>query len=354
MELEKQNIIYFADPEIVYKAQNSKDLYLVDKILKFNFQGSGNRVYIETKVILGKDFKAIITGNNNSIVVYIGCILSGGTINFKGDKNICNFGLDTKVSNGTFIFYGNDNTLYIKKKCIFMSGAKLIFSRNNNYAYIGPKSIFYPTARLVFSGNNALAFFCGNQNIRQSITLTMSNIFFHGGGSKNMGTADHLYQALESKNVLIGADTMFAGGLLIRTSDTHLIYDNKTFKRINTGKSIIIGDHVWIGQECKVFKGARIEDGCMVGACSIVTKHIKSNSICAGSPAVIKKENIIWDWEQPANFTRYELEDYETYKGTQTCKFLSIGFEKLMEIDEIDHELCSKEKVDIIKKIIKA
>ncbi|GFH43485.1 hypothetical protein Hs30E_20740 [Lactococcus hodotermopsidis] len=52
----------------------------------------------------------------------------------------------------------------------------------------------------------------------------------------------------EDTNLLIGDGRLFSFDCTIRTSDAHLIYDMNTKERINHGKSIFIGAHVWISQ----------------------------------------------------------------------------------------------------------
>ena len=46
-----------------------------------------------------------------------------------------------------------------------------------------------------------------------------------------------------------------------------------------------IGNNVYFGRNCSVFKGVTIGDNCIIGFGSIVTKDIPSNSIAVGSPA---------------------------------------------------------------------
>jgi acetyltransferase-like isoleucine patch superfamily enzyme len=54
-------------------------------------------------------------------------------------------------------------------------------------------------------------------------------------------------------------------------------------------KRIIIGNNVWIGAHCNILAGAKIDDGCVIGAGSIITKHIPKNSVVVGINKIIKK-----------------------------------------------------------------
>ncbi len=51
--------------------------------------------------------------------------------------------------------------------------------------------------------------------------------------------------------------------------------------------SVTIGDNVWIGESVSVLPGARIGDGCVIGANSVVVGEIPPNSIAVGIPAKV-------------------------------------------------------------------
>lgn len=48
-----------------------------------------------------------------------------------------------------------------------------------------------------------------------------------------------------------------------------------------------IGNNVYFGRNCSVFKGVTIGDNCIIGFGSIVTKDIPSNSVAVGAPAKV-------------------------------------------------------------------
>ena len=64
---------------------------------------------------------------------------------------------------------------------------------------------------------------------------------------------------------------------------------------INEDAGYHIGNHVWLGRECLVLKGAETCDNIVFGARSVVRgKYTTCNAIYVGSPAILKKENITW------------------------------------------------------------
>jgi maltose O-acetyltransferase len=83
--------------------------------------------------------------------------------------------------------------------------------------------------------------------------------------------------------ITIGDDFLGAGGLSINSA-TH---DPATLDSI--GKPIKIGNRVWIGLNVSIIAGVTIGDDVVIGAGSVVTKDIPSNSIAAGVPARVLK-----------------------------------------------------------------
>ena len=99
--------------------------------------------------------------------------------------------------------------------------------------------------------------------------------------------------------ILIGEDCMFANNIILRTADSHSIYDKDTNDILNLGKNIVIGNHVWLTGNVTVLKGVTINENCVIGHGSIVTKNCDANSVYAGCPAKKIKTNISWDRKSP-------------------------------------------------------
>ena len=93
-------------------------------------------------------------------------------------------------------------------------------------------------------------------------------------------------------NIEIGNNVIIAEDVLIRDSDSHKIFENEQ-QTINT-KKIVIKDNVWIGAGAKILKGVTINEGAVIAAGAVVTKNVPSNTIVAGVPAKVIKQNIRW------------------------------------------------------------
>lgn len=96
-----------------------------------------------------------------------------------------------------------------------------------------------------------------------------------------------------NKEITIGDGCVIAMGTVIRDNDggNHQIltegYQNQ--------KPVMIGDHVWIGENSMILKGVTIGEGAVVAASSLVTKNVPPHCLVAGSPAKVLRENVNWE-----------------------------------------------------------
>lgn len=87
-------------------------------------------------------------------------------------------------------------------------------------------------------------------------------------------------------NVLIGDHVTINAGMhnFVRT-------DIPICEQGMTGKPIIIGNDVWIGSHCTILAGAKIPDGCVIGAGSVVTSGKKLRPYCVYQGAPLQQIN---------------------------------------------------------------
>lgn len=101
----------------------------------------------------------------------------------------------------------------------------------------------------------------------------------------------------EGTHIIIGENCMFSNNVLVRTNDSHYIYDAKTNARTNPPADVKIGNHVWLAAYTTVMKGSIINDGAVVGYRSVVTKEIPATCVAVGAPAKVVQENVEWTRE---------------------------------------------------------
>lgn len=161
------------------------------------------------------------------------------------------------------------------------------------------KSCYAEKLRLEFRGNNNMVILGDNVSIKNDcrIIITGNNCTIEIGNNTSFTHHCQLEAQEEGTHILIGEDCMFSNNILVRTNDSHYIYDSQTGERINPPKNVHIGNHVWLAAYTTVMKGVSIGNGSVVGYRSVVTKDIPSSCLAVGTPAKVAKQNIEWSRE---------------------------------------------------------
>lgn len=112
--------------------------------------------------------------------------------------------------------------------------------------------------------------------------------------------------------VTIGEECLTSDRVQLWCTDSHAILQDG--KVINIGRSISVGNHVWLGMDVKMSKNSGVGNNCIVGWGSVVTRtYTEDNCILAGCPASIVKRGVEWTRERPNSFARAE-EEYPGFR----------------------------------------
>ncbi len=193
-----------------------------------------------------------IKGNNNQIKIS-DSIVKNTSFDIHGENNTITIDSQTIVENLTFYIRGSNHRVSIGKNCRFIKGGTIWIEERN--------------CKLSIGDNNYI--------VNADISITEAN-----------------------SSIEIGSNCMFANNIDIRNGDSHSIIDLTTGKRINQTQNIKIKDHVWLGAYSRILKGVTIHQDAVVGIASVVTKDVPNNTVVAGIPAKVIKENTTWSSER--------------------------------------------------------
>ncbi len=160
----------------------------------------------------------------------------------------------------------------------------------NNYLYINHKfDKKDPFSSLIsLKSNSALTItdhFMVYSGSRISVSHNAHLIL--GSGYMNHGGNIACFEKIE-----IGNNVAISEFVTIRDSDNHHI---EGIGNHQMTQPIKIGNKVWIGMHATILKGVTIGDGAIVAAGAIVSKDVPPNTLVAGIPAKVIKENVNWE-----------------------------------------------------------
>jgi acetyltransferase-like isoleucine patch superfamily enzyme len=175
---------------------------------------------------------------------------------------------------------------------IFRLRNKIVVDKNNTMKIYDKKGL--KNCKIKIRGKN------NTLKIDKNVILRGVNIEIRGNEcciiiGENSIIGNNVYISAREKNVKvqIGKNCMFSRNIKIMTSDGHDILEEN--KRINQAKDIVLENEVWLADNVTLLKGSYIGKGSVVATNSTVTKEFKEkNTIIAGNPAKIVKQNIKW------------------------------------------------------------
>lgn len=170
----------------------------------------------------------------------------------------------------------------------------------NGFLCMKFKCLVDPSVKIYWPGN--VKFGKGVQ-IRRGSTITAQD---HKGSiilEKCVEIDEYCMLNSKGGDIKIGRDTKINGFSTIQSTNGNSvnigegcaiapytrIVPNHKYKDGKIGNTVSlstsIGNNVWIGAGVTIIIGANIGDNCIIGANSVVTKDIPSNTVYAGTPA---------------------------------------------------------------------
>lgn len=234
-----------------------------------------------------------------------------------------------------------------------MNSSVISFAGKNNIL-VCEENVRLHNSKITFHGNNSVVYLSSNRHIYYvDISLYFNSAMYFGADNYFNGPI-HIVIS-EETNVVFGKEGLCSFGVWLRTADPHLVYDCDSHKRINPSKSIFVGDHVWIGQDVLLLKGANICSGSIISAKSCVTsKTIPSNTVFGGVPARLAKENVFWRGDCVHTWTKKktkknQIDDSDIY-------IFEYNEEEYLPFHKIDAKLKkaadAQERLDVLNELM--
>lgn len=143
----------------------------------------------------------------------------------------------------------------------------------------------------------------GDGKRRQKIIVELLGYIPENVNISSPFMVDYGYNIKFGKNVFINVNSYFMDGAEITLGDNVFVGPSCGFytashpldaedrrKGLEKASPITVGDDVWIGADVSVMPGVTIGDRCVIGAGSVVTKDLPSDSLAMGVPCHVVRE----------------------------------------------------------------
>jgi acetyltransferase-like isoleucine patch superfamily enzyme/coenzyme F420-reducing hydrogenase beta subunit len=95
------------------------------------------------------------------------------------------------------------------------------------------------------------------------------------------------------ESITLGEYAMLGRNVTIRDNNGNHYIARRGYK--NT-RPVIIGQHAWLTEGCTVIAGAKIGDGAIIGAGSLVVGSVPAYTMVSGVPATVVDEDVYWKY----------------------------------------------------------
>lgn len=273
-----------------------------------------NGVWQEIDDYIYREPKPIyITGNVN----YYKDARSNEIWNMKNNIKITLYGYGNKIrlpnnisATNINIHAKNASKLEIKEGAKFLGNTEM-YLWDMAKLYVG-KSSFGENTRIV-------------ENMKASIIIGDYCTF-----GRNNGFAANAFHTIK-----LGDDLLTSFNISFQCGDGHSIFDLSEKRKMNyekkysTQQSIVLGNHIWIGQNVIVLRNTIIGSGSYISAHSFVRGRYRNNTLIAGNPAKERRDNRAWHRSPFATYS--QMETLYSLKSTRLSDEL-LGFNRIMDL----------------------
>lgn len=223
-------------------------------------------------------------------------------LHLAGKNNKIVFGKDCNLVNCKIKLYGN-STLILSDNCYFENTTIVL---RDSEARFGANTEAC-NVTVTSSGNSLLdlgagSVICGEFDMRNQGIIRAKRLWTTWGPH------------IAANHGLIEFEDGGTADSIIYNSDFHPMYDLEG-NQINENEDVHIGNNVWIGRKCFIFKGAKLGDGCIIASGTYTGKEIPPHSLVAGNPGRIVRRDVVWAVQKkPENEAMFPLTDEEGIK----------------------------------------
>lgn len=137
-------------------------------------------------------------------------------------------------------------------------------------------------------GSNFGVMYGADVEVFKGATLKIADCDFTTSGGANLN-----FNLICKNRIEIGYHVMMGRNVTIRDNNGGHYLSMQGYKE---SQPVKIGNHVWLCEGCTIMPGAKIGDGAIIGAGSVVYGKIPPNCLASGNPAKVVQTNTYWKY----------------------------------------------------------
>lgn len=191
----------------------------------------------------------------------------------------------------------NDGLLYLskytvarihKKSNVVLNAMFSLGYPNVKHARIESRLLIQEGATFEINSDFGCGYGCDIEIFKGATFIVHGDLFNTKGGGANMGLT-----LICGNRIEIGEDCRIGRNVTIRDNNGKHYLSTQGYK---ASKPVIIGKHVWLCEGCTILQGVKIGDGAVIGAHSVVYTNVPPFSMVIGNPAKIVQTDIHWKY----------------------------------------------------------
>lgn len=197
--------------------------------------------------------------------------------------NFCKKQVHTNILYGRYLVIAKHVVLDVKPKAILnLSGKFTIGWKKFANSRLETRVLVENGAQLDINGNWSLGY---GSDVE---VFPNARLIVDGGGATNINAT-----IICGEEIHIGEYVMFGRDVTVRDNNGSHYIARRGYKNTHP---VHIGQHAWLCEGCTVIGGAKIGDGAICGAKSLIASHIPNFVMVTGNPAQIVDEDVYWKY----------------------------------------------------------
>ena len=202
--------------------------------------------------------------------------------------NFCRSNIKSNIFKGGYFIPSSNCVIRISKKATVKFNARFCYGGKRIKGSKLESRLLVEDGANVEIGSGFGTLYGSDMEIFKNAVFKVGEADFKTAGGTNLN-----FTLICGNRIEIGYHVMIGRNVTIRDNNGGHYLSMQGYKE---SRPVKIGNHVWLCEGCTIMAGAKIGDGAIVGAGSVVYGNVPPNSLVSGNPAKVVQTNTYWKY----------------------------------------------------------